>query len=153
MNGLIRREREINRWMQLRQRFRHLRQRGGRTAAGRRTDASWADRIGSDALWRLATLANFSPSHREDTDGGRKPIPIFGILAALDAVGSGHINCVLLTHVDRSKTTQLSAIIPRVIIQFHSSHRGSSPSSEADRRLRPSAINVPRPSAHSCVAA
>ena len=69
----------------------------GQQREGGWTDASWADRIGSDALWRLATLANFSPSHREeDTDGGRKPIPIFGILAALDTVGNGHINCVLL---------------------------------------------------------
>ena len=48
MNGLIEREREINRWMQLRQRaVRHLRR---QREDGRRT--SGADRIGSAGEWR-----------------------------------------------------------------------------------------------------
>ena len=81
MNGLIRREREINRWMQFRQRARHLRQQWGEDGRVGRGGSDRRERERKAPSFPLAiAIANFSFPHtrcEEDEEGRRNVLTFY----------------------------------------------------------------------------
>ena len=79
LNGLIRREREINRWMQFRQRARHLRQQWGEDGRVGRGGSDRREREAPSFPLAIA-IANFSFPHtrcEEDEEGRRNVLTFY----------------------------------------------------------------------------
>ena len=79
LNGLIRREREINRWMQFRQRARHLRQQWGEDGRVGRGGSDRREREEAPSFPLAIAIANFSFPHPrcEEDEEGRRNVTYF----------------------------------------------------------------------------